>query len=231
MPHGRYTDHPDLYDAVQSEWDYDRDVAFVLRAAERHAAPPERLLEVGCGTGEHARRFRDRGLSVVAVDPAGEMVRAARGKVGAAFVQGALPALPVGGRFDAVVALRGVVNHLAPDALRPAVRALAERVAADGVLVLDNSPLPPEGNEPALDVGTTAEGRYARVARMRPRDDGRLAWDAVTFTGEECVVTTRPMTPFEDATVAAAIRDADLAVETHDGFGPGDDRTVFVGVA
>lgn len=226
-----YTDHPDLYDAIQSEWDYERDVSFVLEAAARHDVGPERLLEVGCGTGEHTRRFADRGLAVTGVDRYGGMLRAARGKGDASFLQGALPALPVEGRYDVVVAIRGVVNHLPPSALRPAVRALAARLADGGIVVFDKARLPPDGNEPALDVGTTDSRRYARVARMRPRADGRLAWDSVVFADGDCFVTTRPMTAIEDETLEAALEDAGLAVETHDGFGPADDRTVFVGVA
>jgi len=38
------------------------------------------------------------------------------------------------------------------------------------------------------------------------------------------------MTPFDDETVESALSDRGLAVETHDDFGSGDDRTVLVGV-
>jgi len=223
-----YTEHPELYDAIQSEWDYDRDVEFVLERAADHGLEPRRLLEVGCGTGEHTRRFLTEGLAVTAVDRYRGTLEAARGKCDAGVLQGALPDLPVDGRFDLVVALRGVVNHLPPVVLDDALGALAARVADGGLVVLDNSPLPPDGNEPALDVGPTDEGRYVRVARMRPREDGRLAWDSVVFADGDAVVNSRPMTPFDDATVAKALRRRGLDVEAHDGFGPGDDRTVFV---
>ena len=223
-----YADHPGLYDAIQSGWDYDRDVEFVLERAADHGVEPRDLLEVGCGTGEHTRRALAEGLTVTAVDRHRGTLEAARGKCDAEFVQGALPDLPVDGRFDLVVALRGVVNHLPPGALDDALGALAARLADGGLVVFDNSPLPPEGNEPALDVGRTDGGRYALVARMRPREDGRLAWDSVVFADGDAVVDSRPMTPFEDATVAEALRRRGLDVETHDGFGPGDDRTVFV---
>ena len=224
-----YTEHPALYDAIQSEWDYDRDVEFVLERAADHGLEPRRLLEVGCGTGEHTRRFLTEGLAVTAVDRYRGTLEAARGKCDAGVLQGALPDLPVDGRFDLVVALRGVVNHLPPGVLDAAVEALAARMDDGGLVVLDNSPLPPDGNEPALDVGRTDGGRYARVARMRPREDGRLAWDSVVFADGDAIVNSRPMTPFDDATVAEALRRRGLDVEAHDGFGPDDERTVFVG--
>ncbi|PSP70746.1 hypothetical protein BRC79_01770 [Halobacteriales archaeon QH_8_67_27] len=41
-----------------------------------------------------------------------------------------------------------------------------EERADGGVLVFDNSPLPPDGNDPALAAADTEHGRYARVAQM-----------------------------------------------------------------
>ena len=232
MPERLYTDHPELYDAIQSDWNYDRDVAFVAETLERVGKEGDRLLEVGCGTGEHTRRFVARGFDVTAVDPYEGMLSVARGKCDADFRRAALPDLAVESEFDAVVAIRGVVNHLPPEELKPAVEALARRLAGGGVLVFDNSPLPPEGNHPALDVGTTERGDYARIAQHVPTGEGRLEWREVVFAPDgEFFVSTRGMTPFEDGTLATALAELGLDVETHDGYGPGDDRTVFVTVA
>lgn len=223
-----YTDHPDLYDAIQRGWDYDRDAAFV---SERVTESEPSVLDVGCGTGEHARRFAAAGFDVTGVDPYEGMLDRAREKCGAdvTFRRGALPDLDVDGRFDAVVAIRGVINHLPTDALDPAVAALADRLAPEGVLVFDNSPLPPEGNDPAYHVGEYDGGRYVRVAQMQPRVDGRLAWVSVVFTeGGEVFANSRPMTPFSDEAVVAALDAEGLAVETREGYGPDDRRTVFV---
>lgn len=231
MTGSRYTDHPDLYDAVQSEWDYDRDVAFVESVLADHDVDGRHILEVGCGTGEHTRRFVAAGSDVTAVDPAEGMLAAAREKCDAHFHATGLPDLAVEGEFDAAVALRGVVNHLSPADLEPALAAVAARLRHGGVIVFDNSPLPTDGNEPGLDVGTTERGRYVRVAQMQARTDGRLDWVSVVF-GPDCevITTRRPMTPFSDETLADALTDLGFDIETHDGFGPSDDRTVFFGV-
>jgi SAM-dependent methyltransferase len=222
-----YTDHPEVYDLIQSEWDYDRDVAFVLDAADLDAG--ERLLEVGCGTGEHTRRFVERGLDVTAVDAHAGMLSVARRKCDARFREAALPAVGADGPFDAAVAIRGVINHLPPADLEPSLRAVRERLVDGGRFVFDNSPLPPEGTDVGLDVG--ADREYVRVARHVP-DGDRLDWRSVTFLPDgEVVASSRAMTPFADETVAAALAAAGFDHETRDGYGADDDRTVFVATA
>lgn len=251
-----YTEYPELYDAMQADWDYERDVSFVLAALETHDQHGDRLLEVGCGTGEHTRRLAGAGFDVTAVDKYEGMLSRAREKccldtetgdgyldtetgdmgevdstAGLAFHRKTLPDLP-DGEYDVAVAIRGVINHLAPAELEPAFRSLADRLVEGGVLVFDNSRLPPEGNQPALDVGVTEYGSYGRVVQMAPRTDGRLDWQALLFVPEENAffVDSRPMTPFADATITETLSDVGFEVETHDGFGPDDNRTVFVAV-
>jgi SAM-dependent methyltransferase len=227
MPDRLYTEYPGLYDAIQAEWDYDRDVAWLVDRFEERGVAPETLLEIGCGTGEHTRRLTEY-ADVTAVEPAAGMLSLAREKTDATFREGALPDLTVGGTFDAAVALRGVVNHLAPAELEPALAAVADRLADDGLFVFDNSPLPPEGNDPALDIGTTAEGEYARVVQMNPTADDRLRWDSLVYVDGEWFLDSRPMTPFADSTVAATLSRTGFAVRIHEGFGPADRRSVFV---
>ncbi len=169
------------------------------------------------------------GFEVTAVDKYWGMLDVARRKCNADYRKDALPGLTVGSEYAAIVAIRGVINHLQPKELGPSIEALATRLADEAILVFDNSPLPPDGNEPALDVGTTEQGQYARVAHHVPTDSGTLDWRAVTFTPDgECFLNSRKMTPFADETIAARLEEQGLAVNTHEGYGAGDSRTVFV---
>lgn len=232
MPERLYTEHPELYDAIQSDWDYDRDVGFVDAVLDRHEIEGHRLLEIGCGTGEHTRRFVDDGFNVTAVDKYDGMLDVAQRKCDADFRQMSLPNLDLEGEYNLIVAIRGVINHLPPDDLLPAMEAISARVTEGGVVIFDNSPLPPDGNHPAIDVGTTEQGDYARITQHVPIGDRRLDWRAITFTPDgEFFINSRPMTPFDDGTIGAKLDRLGFDVESHAGYGPGDHRTVFVAVA
>jgi SAM-dependent methyltransferase len=227
---------PELYDAIYAGPQHDRETRFV-----RDAVPEaETVLEVGAGTGEHTRRLADAGRQVTAVEPAAPMRRRAREKVGdregVTVVDGLLPDLHLEGEFDAVLAVHSVLNYVGPGDLAASVRALADHLAPGGALVADNSALPPadEGNAADYAVTQTPAGPLLRVARMRPLGD-RLEWVQVVFPPDgDPLLDRHELTPWDDADVAAALEDAGLAYETHDGYGEDtgerstDSRTVFV---
>lgn len=227
-----YTEFPEIYDAIQSEWDYDRDVTFIDRHLEDHCGEGGKLLEIGCGTGEHTCRLADMGYRVTALDKYEGMLALAREKCEADFRHATLPDIDLTDTYDAVIMIRGVVNHLSPEALEPSLRAIESHLAEGGILIFDNSPLPPNGNHPAMDIGTTDQGEYARIAHHVAIDGGLLEWRSVTFTSDgECFVNSREMTPFTDDELRDALQHVGFEVTTYDGFGPGDERTVFVALA
>lgn len=81
----------------------DHDFAF---HASRIGAAPQRILDIGCGTGTFARRLAAAGHDVVAIDPAPAMIEHARRQPGANAVRWLgceLRGLPPGAPFGAVV--------------------------------------------------------------------------------------------------------------------------------
>lgn len=225
-----YTEYPALYDAIQSDWDYDRDIAFIQGKIAEFEVGVDRVLEIGCGTGEHTRRLLDAGFDVTALDKYQGMLDIARTKCNADFRQAVLPEIPDEGPFDLAVLLRGVINHLPPEDLSLALEAVKSTLDNDGMVIFDNSPLPSGGNHPALDVGTTEAGQYARIAQHVPLGDNRLDWRAITFLPDgEFFVNSRKMTPFDDERITIELEQLGFEVDRYSGFGPEDDRTVFIG--
>jgi SAM-dependent methyltransferase len=131
-----------VFDAVAASYDgafSDRALGQMLRAAVRERltfAPGERVLELGCGTGEDAVWLAGRGVDVVATDSSPAMLALARAKAGGAvtFEQLELAAPRIDGRFDGAFSNFGALNCV--EDRRPLARALGEAVRPGGRVVL-----------------------------------------------------------------------------------------------
>jgi glycine/sarcosine N-methyltransferase len=105
------------------------------------SAPSKRVLDLGSGTGEHARLLASHGYEVTGVDGSPAMIDKARSATTDArvsFVHGDMLDLPalVDGRFGAAVCLGNVLPHLtAADSLQRLARAL-RRVLEPGAPVV-----------------------------------------------------------------------------------------------
>lgn len=223
-----YTAYPAVYDAIQAEWDYDRDVRVLERGFAAADRPIDRILEVGVGTGEHTRRLERAGYELLGIDKHRGMLTEAQSKTEAALWQAALPALATDTTVDAVVALRGVINHLDPAELHPALSAMHDCLRPGGVCLFDNARLPPDGNELALDVVPTARGDAARFAQHVATGDGTLDWRSVVFLPDgSFFVNRRSMTPFTDEAVVDALGQVGFAVDSVGELELDGNRTVF----
>lgn len=107
----------------------------ILPLVDAHLAGARRVLDVGCGEGQVARRVAALGAEVVGVDPAwAQLVVAGRRGGGPRYVRASALALPVRpGACDAVVVCL-VLEHVDP--LEPAVAEIARVLAPGGHLVL-----------------------------------------------------------------------------------------------
>ena len=120
---------------VKSSAELEREVDFVLHAAEHILARPIRsVLDVGCGEGNWYPLLKARRpmLRYVGVDPSEYAVR--RWGKRRNIHLGAVDNLGVEGSFDLIVCC-GVLNYLEADTLTRGLRQIAKRL--DGVAYLD----------------------------------------------------------------------------------------------
>ena len=128
---------------ARAQWDaelYDAKHAFVWEKARGlldWLAPGngERILDLGCGTGQLAAEIAARGAHVTGVDRSPEMVAEARKKFPALrFVVGDARALPFGEAFDAVFS--NAALHWIPEAL-PVVQGISRALKPGGRFVAE----------------------------------------------------------------------------------------------
>lgn len=127
----------DMY-AGKAPWDIGRIQTPLVQAAHRVTSP---LLDCGCGTGDAAIYFAERGLQVVGIDFVPEAIRRAKAKAaerGVAvefFVKDALSLVDWDRRFDSVID-SGLFHVFSDDDRRLYVQGLANILVKDGRLFL-----------------------------------------------------------------------------------------------
>ncbi|MFA5883700.1 MAG: class I SAM-dependent methyltransferase [Acidimicrobiia bacterium] len=107
----------------------------ILPLADVHLAGARRVLDVGCGEGQLARRVAALGAEVVGVDGSWAQIAEARHRGGGpVYLRGSAVELPVAdGSFDAVMACL-VLEHVEP--FEPAIDEVARVLAPGGCFVL-----------------------------------------------------------------------------------------------
>jgi SAM-dependent methyltransferase len=164
----------ELYDLFYADKPYDEEVAVLDEVLREHASgPSERLLDVGCGTGQHAARFAARGWDVVGVDQSADMLRAAEARSGdgqARFVQQDMRALDLPtADFDAAVCLFDSIGYgVTNEAIARTLSGIRRHVRRDGVFAVEFWHAPPMlcDHEPVRIRQWEAEGgQVLRISR------------------------------------------------------------------
>jgi SAM-dependent methyltransferase len=188
-----------LYDAFSADYDrfvrWDRRLAHELPFVEAQlsAVQARHVLDVACGTGQHAIALAERGYEVVGADVSAGMVAQARKNAEVRgtdldFVQAGFGevAAAVEDTFDAVLCLGNSLPHvLTPDALVQAVGDMAAVLSPGGLLFVQirnfdrvieerNRWMPPQSHREGED-----EWLFLRFYDFEPH--GTLAFNVVTL--------------------------------------------------
>lgn len=167
---GQYAQAADFYDLLYLPMkDYATEADLLAAAIRRRAPEAQRVLDVGCGTGEHARHLHRLGFDVDGVDlePAFVALAAAKCPWGH-FEVGDMTALNLPGRYDAVVCLFSAIGYVRTvDALRRTLVGMAEHLNPGGVVVIDPWFEPDQMSNRHLSMvsGETEDLKVCRVSR------------------------------------------------------------------
>src|SRR2546426_1103823 len=110
----------EYYDVLHDGVDYPAECNLLERVFSRFlGGRPVTILDLGCGTGNHALELASRGYQVTGINASPGMVRVARkkarGRTKATFVKGDMRRFDLGHTFDAAMCLDGAFTHLLTD--------------------------------------------------------------------------------------------------------------------
>lgn len=105
-----------VYDATYAEKDYERECDIIERAFAEHGDGIRSIIDLGCGTGNHALRLAARGYAVTGVDLSSDMLDVARAKADAAntdvcFLAGDVRYVDTRGPYDAALMMFAVLGY------------------------------------------------------------------------------------------------------------------------
>jgi SAM-dependent methyltransferase len=229
-----YAERPEVYDALYADKEYDDEVAFVISEFEERGNGGDRVLVVGCGTGEHSRRLVERGFDVTGVDRYEAMVERARTKSDATFHADSLPDLSVEGPYDLAFLPFTVVNHLRHSEVAPSLRSVADVLTDGGLLVFDELPLSEE-DRPRMATYDAPDGTYGRLVDVRHVEGDRYRWDSFVVTPDgDAFVDAHEYTNHDPAYLVGVLEGLGLDVTTYEWYDAHeptdgvDDARVFV---
>ncbi len=142
-------EYADQYDLLYGDKDYEAECDLIESVFHKHAqGPVKTILDLGCGTGNHALPLARRGYRVTGVDFSEEMLTRARQKAAAlelpsgyvapTFVQGDVRSVDVGQPFDAVLMMFAVLGYQLTNAdVLAALQTVRRHLSPGGLFVCD----------------------------------------------------------------------------------------------
>jgi SAM-dependent methyltransferase len=166
----------EYYDLIYGSFkDYAREATQIAGVLRQNTPGCRTVLDVACGTGEHARLLAAEGFSVDGVDLSVEFVEMARRKNPAGrFVVGDMSSFHLGRRYDAVLCLFSSIGYLRTlDRVGAAFSCFREHLVPGGVLLVEPW-MPPGVLDTARVASHAGEANGIHVNRTtRVEVDGR----------------------------------------------------------
>ena len=218
---GDYSRAAEFYDLLYSgDKDYSGEAQLLADLIRKHRAEASTVLDVGCGTGAHARGLLDLGFDVDGVDIEAAFVEIARGKCPEGDFQVAdMTKLDLPHRYDVVLCLFSAIGYVLTELeLNKALGHMARHLNGGGLVVVDPWFEPDKLSDRWI-ATLTSERDGTTVTRMsRNVIEGtisRLEFEYLIGTPEgiERRSEVHELGLFTEAQMEAAFRQAGLRVE------------------
>ena len=222
-----FSQSAELYDAIYGAFkDYATEAARIASLVKRLLPDGRSILDVGCGTGEHARHLMaTHGYVVDGLDIDPALLAVARRKLpDARFFQADMAAFDLGRRYDVVMCLFSSIGYLVDlERVTAALRCFRRHLADDGAVVVEPW-LTPDVFKTASTDSRLAEVGGARIERTsRTSVEGRLSTVVFSYriedaSGVRLAEEVHRLGLFTVEEMLACFRSAGLA-PSHDDYG------------
>ena len=135
------------YDLLYRDKDYIGEAKFIHRLIQNHAPNGQSILELGCGTGNHAMLLAKEGYSIHGIDLSEEMLQQARDRLSQfdpdlaskiKISQGDIRQTRLNQKFDVVLSLFHVISYqTSNEDLLAAFNTVKEHLNSGGVFIFD----------------------------------------------------------------------------------------------
>lgn len=221
-----FSNSVELYDLIYSSFkDYDAEARFLADLIARHRPGAKRILDVGCGTGEHARILSTRhGFEVDGLDIEDGFLELARKKnPGANFFHGDMAWFQLTRRYDVVLSLFSSIGYARTlERVTSTLRCLRRHLEPGGLILVEPWFTPEEWQPGRVDVAGADGTRVARMSHSAAQDRLsilRFEYLVGTRWGIEHRSEIHELGLFTDEEMRACFAEARLDVE-HDPVGP-----------
>lgn len=124
-----------LYDEFYKNKDYIKEVEFIRNFTKDKTA---KILDAGCGTGNHAKILNDLGFDVLGFDKSQEIVNIANSKINGKFFVLDLLNFKTDNKFNVIISFFAVFNHLRNyKEVKKALNNLKNALASGGTIIID----------------------------------------------------------------------------------------------
>jgi len=124
-----------VYDKFYINKNYKQEVDFITSFIKDKKC---KILDAGCGTGNHAKILYDLGYNVFGFDKSQNMVDIANSKISGNFFQADLLKVNLKEKYDMIISFFAVFNHLKNyREFKKALTNLKKLLKKDGVIVID----------------------------------------------------------------------------------------------
>jgi SAM-dependent methyltransferase len=138
-----FKDYANYYNLLYKDKNYREEVDYINRLINKHNPGARTLIDLGCGTGNHAFEFERSGLHTTGVDLSAQMIavanknKAEKGSE-AVFYEGDIRSYRSGSRYDCVVSLFHVMSYQTTNAdLSKAFDTAKQLMENDGIFIFD----------------------------------------------------------------------------------------------